>query len=407
MTPDTVSQDALAVFDPDVFLSGAPYDALARLRRDAPVTRVELPALPPIWLLTRHADVTAASRDDERFSSATGNTFVEVPAAPGSAMLPSLDPPRHTQVRRLINQAFTARNVGRLEGRIREIARGIVDDAVAQGEFDAVPTVSAEISLQVIAEVLGIPMADRLKIFEWSNAIGSLGIEDPDYAPTPEALGEAAGAMFSYFTDLVTDRRASTPRDDIITALLAAEIDGERLTDSQLMEFFLLLSVAGNETTRNTMSHGMFALSEHPDQRALVASGAAPIAAVTEELLRWATPVLHFRRTVVADTELGGQQLKTGDWIAMHYLSANRDETVFDRAAEFDVTRTPGPQVAFGGLGTHFCLGAQLAKLELNVMLPELYSRVPHLTVTGEPVRLRSAFFHGIKSLPCSTTDSR
>jgi cytochrome P450 len=407
VTVDFISQDALAVFDPDVYLDGAPYDALARLRRDAPVTRVELPSLPPIWLLTRHADVTAASRDDERFSSSTGNTFVEVPVAADSAMLPSLDPPRHTQVRRLINQAFTARNVGRLEDRIRQIASGIVDTVIDRGTVDAVPAIAAEISLQVIAEVLGVPLADRLKIFEWSNAIGSLGIEDPDYAPTPEALGEAATEMFLYFTELVADRRAAEPRDDIMSALLAAEIDGERLTDSQLMEFFLLLSVAGNETTRNTMTHGILALSSHPDQRALVATGSVPIASVTDELLRWATPVLHFRRTVVTDTEFGGQQLAAGDWIVMHYLSANRDDAVFERAAEFDVTRAPGPQVAFGGLGTHFCLGAQLAKLELNVMLTELYRRVPDLTATGDPVRLRSAFFHGIKSLPCSTTDAR
>jgi cytochrome P450 len=398
--------DALAVFDPDVFTQGAPYDALARLRRDAPVQRVELPSLPPIWLLTRHADVTAASRDDARFSSRTGNTFIEVPVAADSAMLPSLDPPRHTQVRRLINQAFTARNVGRLQDRIREIARSIVDDVVAKADFDAVPDISAEISLQVIAEVIGVPTEDRLKIFEWSNAIGSLGIEDPDYAPTPEALGEAGMAMYAYFSALVTDRRASAPRDDIMSALLAAEIDGEHLTDGQLNEFLLLLAVAGNETTRNTMSHGILALSDHPEQRAIVASDSAAIPRATEELLRWATPVLHFRRTVAHDTDFGGQQLHAGEWIVMHYLSANRDEVVFDRAADFDITREPGLQVAFGGLGTHFCLGAQLAKLQLKVMLEELYSRVPDLTVTGEPSRLRSAFFHGIKSLPCTTKGS-
>jgi cytochrome P450 len=400
---DLAQEDALAVLNPDVYLEGAPYDALARLRRDAPVQRVELPELPPIWLLTRHSDVSVVSRDDARFSSRTGNTFVEVPVTAGSAMLPSLDPPRHTQVRRLINQAFTARNVGHLEDRIREIARGIVDDILDKGEFDGVPDVSAEISLQVIAEVLGVPTEDRLKIFGWSNAIGSLGIEDPDYAPTPEALGEAVTEMLSYFQALVSERRASQPRDDILSALLAAEIDGEGLTDGQLNEFFLLLAVAGNETTRNTMSHGMLALSNNPDQRAALAADPATIPGAVEELLRWTTPVLHFRRTVVDDTELGGQQLRAGDWVVMHYLSANRDETVFDNASTFDIAREPGPQVAFGGLGTHFCLGAQLAKLELKVMLEELYSRVPNLSVTGEPSRLRSAFFHGIKSLPCTT----
>jgi cytochrome P450 len=217
--------DARTVFDPDAFTGGAPYDALARLRANAPVQRVELEGLPPMWLLTRHADVTAASRDDSRFSSATGNTLVEVPAADGSAMLPSLDPPRHTKVRRLINQAFTARNVARLEARIRDVARGIVDDILDKQTFDAVPDVAAEISLQVIAEILGVPAEDRLKIFAWSNAIGSLGIEDPDYAPSPNALVEAGTQMYSYCTALVADRRTSAPRDDILSALLAAEID--------------------------------------------------------------------------------------------------------------------------------------------------------------------------------------
>ena len=260
----TADLDARAVFDPDVFTAGAPYDALARLRRDSPVHRVELDGLPPMWLLTRHADVITVSRDDATFSSSTGNTFIEVPAGANSAMLPSLDPPRHTQVRRLVNQAFTKRNVARLEDRLRATARSIVDRVVDLGEFDAVPEIAADMSLQVIAEVIGVPLEDRGKIFEWSNAIGSLGIEDPDYAPTPEALGQAGMAMFAYCTALVADRRASAPRDDILSALLAAEIDGERLTDNQLMEFFLLLAVAGNETTRNTLSHGIHALSDHP-----------------------------------------------------------------------------------------------------------------------------------------------
>jgi cytochrome P450 len=401
-TVGAVAAAAQAVFDPDVFTASAPYDALARLRRDAPVTRVEIEGLPPIWLLTRHADVIRVSRDDATFSSRTGNTFIEVPAAADSAMLPSLDPPRHTQIRRLINQAFTARNVARLEERMREIAAGIVDRVVELGSFDVVPEISAEMSLQVIAEVIGVPTEDRLKIFDWSNAIGSLGIEDADYAPTPEALGAAGMAMFGYFTDLVAKRRAAPSRDDILSALLAAEIDGERLTDNQLNEFFLLLAVAGNETTRNTLSHSIHALSQHPEQRVQLASrGVTPDN--VEELLRWSTPVLHFRRTAAVDTEIGGQHIAAGDWVAMHYLSANRDETVFDSPQRFDINRPVGPQVAFGGLGTHFCLGAQLAKLEIRVMLEELYARVPALATTAEPIRLRSAFFHGIKSLPATT----
>jgi cytochrome P450 len=395
--------DAATVFDPDVWTSGAPYDALARLRAEAPVHRVELPQLPPIWLLTRHVDVIRTSRDDATFSSSTGNTFVAVPAGPDSAMLPSLDPPRHTMIRRLVNQAFTARNVGKLESRLRRTAASIVDRVLDLGECDVVREISAEMSLQVIAEVLGVPQEDRLKIFDWSNAIGSLGIEDPDYAPDPKSLADAGTAMFAYCQDLVAQRRASEPHDDILGALLAARVDGEALTDAQLNEFFLLLAVAGNETTRNTLSHSIHALSQHPQQRARLATPGATTPAVVDELLRWSTPVLHFRRTATIDTEIAGQKIAAGDWVVMHYLSANRDEQIFDEPRRFDISREPGPHVAFGGLGTHFCLGAQLAKLEIAVMLDELYTRVPNLSTTTEPARLRSAFFHGIKSLPCTT----
>jgi cytochrome P450 len=394
---------AAAVFDPDVWTAGAPYDALAQLRAEAPVHRVELPDLPPIWLVTRHEEVTRVSRDDATFSSSTGNTFVSVPAGPGSAMLPSLDPPRHTTIRQLVNQAFTARNVGKLEDRLRKTAASIVDRVLDLGDFDVVREISAEMSLQVIAEVLGIPQQDRLKIFDWSNAIGSLGIEDPDYAPDAGSLAEAGMAMFAYCQDLVAERRRSAPRDDIIGALLSARVDGAALTDSQLNEFFLLLAVAGNETTRNTLSHSIHALSLHPEQRAGLAVAGSATPAVVDELLRWSTPVLHFRRTATTETELAGQKIGAGDWVVMHYLSANRDERVFDHPHRFDIGREPGPHVAFGGLGTHFCLGAQLAKLEIAVMLDELYSRVPALETTEEPTRLRSAFFHGIKSLPATT----
>jgi cytochrome P450 len=396
-------RDAAAVLDPDTYVSGAPFDALARLRSDAPVHPVQLPGLPRAWLLTKHADVRLVSRDTETFSSSKGNTLVEVEAGPTSAMLPGIDPPRHVLYRKLINQGFTVRNVQRLEPRMREVARAIVADITEKGEFDAVPDISAEMSLQVIADVLGVPPEDRMSVFRWSNAIGSLGIEDPDYAPTPEALGQAAAEMFTYCGELVAHRRKHGLTDDILSALLAAEVDGEKLNRDQLNEFFLLLAIAGNETTRNTLSHGILALSEHPDQRALLARDPEAVKPAVEELLRWATPVTHFRRTVTRDVEIRGQHIPAGDWVLIHYLSANRDEDVFDRPDEFDITRADAGHAAFGGGGVHFCLGAQLARLELRVMLEELYPNVPGLTVTGPPDRLRSSFFHGIKRLPCST----
>lgn len=395
--------DAATVFDPDTFVTGAPFDALARLRAESPVHPVTLPGLPKSWLLTRHADVRAVSRDTETFTSNRGNTLVEVQMSPTSAMLPGIDPPRHVHVRKLINQGFTARNVKRLEPHMRKVARDIVTDITEKGEFDAVPDISAEMSLQVIADVLGVPAEDRMDVFRWSNAIGSLGIEDPDYAPTPEALGKASAEMFAYCGELVEHRRKHGLTDDILSALLVAEVDGEKLNRDQLNEFFLLLAIAGNETTRNTLSHGILALSEHPEQRALLARDPSAIPLAVEELLRWSTPVMHFRRTVTKDVELGGQQIPAGDWVLIHYLSANRDEDVFERADEFDITREDAGHAAFGGGGTHFCLGAQLARLELRVLLEELYPNVPGLTATAEPDRLRSSFFHGIKRLPCTT----
>ncbi|TPG31683.1 cytochrome P450 [Mycolicibacterium hodleri] len=395
--------DAAAVLDPDTYVDGAPFAALARLRADAPVHPVRLPGLPKAWLLTRHADVRMVSRDTETFSSMQGNTLVEVEMSPTSAMLPGIDPPRHVLYRKLINQGFTARNVTRLEPQMRKVARDIVDDVIAKGEFDAVPDISAEMSLQVIADVLGVPAEDRMDVFRWSNAIGTLGIEDPDYAPTPQALGEAAAEMFSYCGELVAHRRKYGLTDDILSALLAAEVDGEKLNRDQLNEFFMLLAIAGNETTRNTLSHGILALSEHPAQRALLARHPDAIPAAVEELLRWSTPVMHFRRTVTRDVEIGGRRIAAGDWVLIHYLSANRDEEVFERADEFDVTRADAGHAAFGGGGTHFCLGAQLARLELRVLLEELYPKVPELAVTAAPDRLRSSFFHGIKRLPCTT----
>ncbi|OBK44411.1 cytochrome [Mycobacterium gordonae] len=401
---DTQSdRDAAAVLDPDTFITGAPFDAMARLRADAPVHPVQMSGLPRAWLLTKHADVRLVSRDTDTFTSNRGNTLVEVEAGPTSAMLPGIDPPRHVHYRKLINQGFTARNVLRLEPHMRQVARNIVADITEKGEFDAVPDISAEMSLQVIADVLGVPAEDRMEVFRWSNAIGTLGIEDPDYAPTPEALGQAAAEMFRYCGELVKHRRTHGLTDDILSALLAAEVDGEKLNRDQLNEFFLLLAIAGNETTRNTLSHGILALSRHPEQQALLARDPEAVKPAVEELLRWASPVMHFRRTVTRDVEIRGRQIPAGDWVLMHYLSANRDEEVFDRADEFDVTRTDAGHAAFGGGGVHFCLGAQLARLELRVMLEELYPHVPGLTVTGEPDRLRSSFFHGIKRLPCST----
>lgn len=403
----TTMVDPREVFDPDVCAGGAPFATLAALREHDPVAWCDLPGTPGFWLVTRHADVVAVSRDHDTFASERGTVLLDDNPMEQAGMLTSMDPPRHTRYRALVNRGFTPRRIAGLEPRVRELARRIVDDIAEAGTCDFVPQVSAELPLQVIAELVGIPVEDRDRIFAWSNAIGSMGVEDPEYAPTPDAVVRAGAELFAYTDALVAERRQG-PRDDILTALIAAEVDGQRLTRVQLDLFVLLLAVAGNETTRNALSHGMLALTQHPDQRDRLLADPELLPTAVEEVLRWATPVTHFRRTATRDVELGGRRVRAGDWVVVHYLSANRDGAVFDDPDLFDVGREPNPHLAFGGGGAHFCLGAALARLELRVMFEELLTRLPDIEVAGPPDRLRSSFFHGIKHLPvrftpCST----
>jgi cholest-4-en-3-one 26-monooxygenase len=258
--------------------------------------------------------------------------------------------------------------------------------------------VAAELPLEVIAELLGVPREDRHKLFDWSNRM--VGSEDPEYQVSEEHVTQAQIEMFMYAQELATQRRAE-PRDDIVSTLLAAEIDGDELTDMDFNLFFMLLSVAGNETTRNAIAHGMNAFLEHPDQwDLLVADPDARIAGAVEEILRWASPVLFFRRNATRDVVLGGETIRKGDKISLWYVSANRDEAIFDEPFRFDITRDPNPHIAFGGGGPHFCLGAQLARLEIRVLFEELARRTPKLEALGAPERLRSNFIGGIKHLP-------
>jgi cholest-4-en-3-one 26-monooxygenase len=281
---------------------------------------------------------------------------------------------------------------------IRELTDGILDRVLPTGECDFVVDVAAELPLEVIAELIGVPIEDRHKIFEWSNKM--IGSEDPEYRVSEEEMFEAQVAMFMYAQQLAEQRRQQ-PDDDIITALLSAEIDGESLSDMDFNLFFLLLSVAGNETTRNAISHGMNAFLEHPEQwDLLVSDPARHITSATEEILRWASPVLYFRRNAMKDFELRGRTIRAGDKISMWYISANRDEEVWDDPFTFDITRDPNPHIAFGGGGPHFCLGAQLARMEIHVLFEELATRVPRLESLGPPDRLRSNFIGGIKHLP-------
>jgi cholest-4-en-3-one 26-monooxygenase len=315
----------------------------------------------------------------------------------GANMMLTMDPPEHTRYRKLVNKGFTPRMIGLLESHIRDLAGRIIDGAIAKKSCDFVVDVAAELPLEVIAELLGVPSEDRHKLFDWSNRM--IGSEDPEYAVSMEKLGEAFLGMFMYAAELATQRRAE-PRDDIVTALLEADVDGERLSEHEFDLFFLLLVTAGNETTRHVISHGTHALLSNPDEIRRLGDDPGLIETAVEEVLRWGCSLLHFRRTATRDHELHERTIREGDKALLWYISANRDEVQFPEPLRFDVGRVPNRHVSFGLGGPHFCLGAHLARLELKIFLQELLPYLPHLELAGEPERLRSNFFHGIKRMP-------
>jgi len=396
------------LLDRDRFTKGIPHEWFTWLRANEPVFKHPEPDGPGFWVVTKHADVIQCNRDAGTFSSAAsrgGVVGLEEPSMPqqdaengeGRLML-FMDPPDHTRYRKLVNRGFTPRMIGQLEPHIRELTNNILDEALANDDCDFVVDIAAELPLEVIADLIGVPREDRHKIFEWSNRM--IGSEDPEYMVEDTEVFQAQVEMFMYAQALAEKRRAD-PQDDIITALLSAEVDGDSLSDMDFNLFFLLLSVAGNETTRNAIAHGMNAFLESPDQWDLFAgSPDKHTGKMTEEVLRWATPVMYFRRNATRDFELRGETIEDGDKIALYYVSANRDEDVFDDPFRFDIERDPNPHIAFGGGGPHFCLGAQLARMEIHVLFEEMAKRVKRVEGLGAPERLRSNFIGGIKHLP-------
>lgn len=389
----------------DRFTESVPHEWFTYLRHNAPIHHHAEPAGPGFWVFSKYEDVVAIGRDAKRFSSDQRRGGVvgleDIPDAPewqeeGQLML-TMDPPAHTRHRRLVNRGFTPKMVGMLEPHIREITVQIIEDAVKKGEIDFVTDVASELPLQVIAELMGVPLEDRHKMFDWSNRM--IGSDDPEYAVSQENVQNAQVEMFMYAQQLADQRRAE-PKEDIITKLLSADVDGDQLSDMDFNLFFLLLAVAGNETTRNSISHGVNAFLEHPDQYQLLVERPELLDSAIEEILRWASPVMYFRRNVTEDLEYKGHQLKAGEKVSIWYVSANRDEDVFDDPFRFDITRHPNEHVAFGGGGPHHCLGANLARMEMRLLFEELTRRVPHIESVGEVSRLRSNFIGGIKHLP-------
>jgi cytochrome P450 len=384
-------------------------DSFAQLRRHRPVSFHPLPegGLVPgdggFWAVVRHADVVYASRHPDLFCSGQGVTFDDLPREMNEAFASFLvmDAPRHTVVRRLISQPFTPRRVAALGEQIGQQAAAIVREAVETGGGDAVELLAMRLPLWTISEMVGIPIEHRDRVYRAANAM--VGTNDPEFA-MDDAMTLRVGAaieLTSIAADLAAARRAQ-PGNDLMTALVTAEVDGQRLSDEEIGAFFVLLGVAGNDTTRNSISHGLHAFAQRPDQWALVRDDPDQhLASAVEEILRWATPVMDFRRTVTQDVELGGQQLRAGDKVALFYTSANRDETVFENPWTFDVTRTPNDHVAFGGGGPHHCLGANLARQQLRAVFGELAHRVARFE-TDAPDYLIGNFVHGIKRLPCT-----
>jgi cholest-4-en-3-one 26-monooxygenase len=306
------------------------------------------------------------------------------------------DPPEHTRTRSLVNRGFTPRMIAKLEERIQDTCDEIVEQAVAKGEGDFVTLCAAELPLIVISELMGVPLEDRHKVFDWSNRM--VGGDDPEYGVTEEQRLDAATEMWAYANALAEEKRKDL-KDDIVSKLISPDEEGNVLSELEFDLFFMLLGVAGNETTRNAISGGMYALIQHPDEWAKLKADPALIPSAADEIVRWVTPVHLFRRTALQDVELGGKTIKKGDKVVIFYTSANRDESVFSDPDVFDIAREPNPHVGFGGGGPHFCLGRHLAKLEIECFFRSLLERVERVELVNEPRRLRSNFIMGIKEM--------
>jgi len=415
-TTTTVPLDEIQLSDPAFWTADRDHrEATFRTLRDTPGLQFydewvfeDSPFAPGpgYFALARHEDVFAASRNPQLFCSGGGVNIGDLPVELNEfyGSMIAMDDPKHFRLRNLVAKGFTPKEVAKVERYVTDKAKGVVDrmlEANPSGECDFVEWIAAPLPLQIICEMMGIPASDTDQIFAWTNVI--LGAGDPEYGGTYENLMKVSLDIFAYAQAMGEDRRAN-PRDDLTSVLMAAEIDGDRLTPQEFGSFFILLVVAGNETTRNAISHGMKALTEHPDQRDLwYGDFETHTKTAVEEIVRWASPVIHFRRTATADTALSGQTIEAGQKVVLFYNSANRDERIFTDPYRFDVTRPLTPaQVGFGAGGPHFCLGANLARREITVMFDELRRRVPDLRITGEPAYLESPFINGIKRLPCA-----
>lgn len=391
--------------DPEIYAQRVPHDEFLALRETAPVFWVEQTEEARAgfgdtgyWAVSKHADVAAVSKNNKDFSTHENGAIIRF--APDMTrdqveaqrvMLINIDPPDHTKVRGIISRGFTPRAIGALHENLATRSESIIKAAVERGSGNFVEDIAAELPLQAIADLLGVPQEDRKKLFDWSNQM--LGYDDPEYDVDPEA---ASIEILTYAMGMAADRKAN-PRDDIVTKLVHADVDGHMLDDDEFGYFVILLTVAGNETTRNAITHGMNAFFENPEQWELFKEK-RPESAV-DEVIRWATPVTVFQRTALNDVEVGGQLVQKGQRVGLFYASANHDADVFTDPDRFDIMRDPNPHLAFGGHGAHYCIGANLARLEVKLILNALADLAPDISKAGEPRRLRSGWINGIKDL--------
>jgi len=397
---DAISIGGVDLTDPETYVAGMPYEAFRELRLRAPVAWHPFKDEAGFLAVTGYDEVLAVSRDSTTWSSQATGVFYDVPLPEDeyqlALMMLTMDPPRHTKLRSLVSKGFTPRQVARLNKHIADMARQIVDDVVERGECDFVEDVAGALPSYVIAELLGIPLEDGRRLYALTEIMNTGVVGDPQ-------AKVAQMQMFMYGTELAA-RKREVPGDDIATSLLQAEVDGERLTDFEFNMFFLLLINAGGDTTRNLIAAGILALLEHPAQWARLAADPSLLPGAIEEMLRYTSPVTVFTRTATTDTELRGIPVRTGDRVALYYPSANRDAAHFVDPDVFDICRAPNHHLAFGGGGTHFCLGANLARVEAAAIVPEVLSRLTDLELAGPVERVRSTLINGIHSMPVRFT---
>jgi cytochrome P450 len=404
VTEDAISIGGVDLADPDTYLAGMPFDAFRKLRECAPVAWHPYKDGPGFLALTGRDEVFAVSRDSATWSSEATGVYFDVPGPDDIAdqrgvFMLTMDPPRHTALRALVSKGFKPRQVAKLNERITEMARDVVDSVIERGECDFVTDVAGALPSYVIAELLGIPLEDGYRLYELTEIMNTGLIGD-------KRAMKAGAEMFRYATELVA-RKRKDPRDDIATSLLHAEVDGQRLTESEFNFLFLLLINAGGDTTRNLVAGGTCALMDHPEERAKLEADPSLLPAAVEEMLRYVGPFIAFFRTATKDTKLRGVPVQEGDRVAMFYPSANRDEAHFADPDRFDVTRKPNSQLAFGGGGAHFCLGANLARVESATLVSEVLSRMKNMELARPVERMSSTLINGIHSMPVRFTPAR